>query len=353
MNTLEQFQKALSEAYNSRLKQRKDGLYEVPTLLFLGTGLDLKMPPLPAAHFYVPKPGGAEDEKELLRNPEQPYSQLALSTHPFILVPDNEIAIIQKYAEERMLESKNSKNTPDAVKNRMENLRRAAIDCVDDLFKNPSPEKISKSKRVVGSFVSVLMRDPDAFLVLAQLSSHDPYTLTHSVGAGVNSIILARKIGIHDPHELEAVGMGGLLHDIGKTRVPLAIINKPGKLDDSEWAIMKQHSTFGYELVQNNPDIDRLSKAAILEHHEDKNKTGYPQQIPWDDVHIFSKIVAISDVYNALTTNRSYSEARPPFEAFKLMHDHMLNKLDEELFRQLVMVYGGKIDDLRTQKKAG
>jgi putative nucleotidyltransferase with HDIG domain len=228
-------------------------------------------------------------------------------------------------------------------------LRAAAISVVDDLFENPTPENIHRSSKIVASFVHVLMKDPKAFLHLTKLSSHDPYTLQHSVGAAVNSIIIARKIGIKSEKDLGDVGLGGLLHDIGKVAVRKEIINKPGPLDELEWEEMRQHVVEGYALVKDNPQVSELTKRAILEHHEDKMKSGYPARLAWTNVHLFSKIVGTSDIFNALTTNRSYSLAKTAFDALALMKEKMSHKIDDEIYRAMVLIYAGKIDDLLGQ----
>lgn len=215
---------------------------------------------------------------------------------------------------------------------------------VEDIFNHPSEENIKKGTRVVSNFVYLLMREPQSFPLLSRLSHHDPYTLQHSVGTAVNSIILARKIGMQDEEELQEVGIAGLLHDIGKIRVDRNIINKPGKLDEDEWEEMKRHSEFGFEILKDNPDISMRSKKAVLYHHEDKNGQGYPHQIPWNQVDIMAKIVAISDTYNALTTDRTYSKAREPFEALMLIKDKLMHKIDDQLLEAMIKVFGGSTE---------
>ncbi len=166
--------------------------------------------------------------------------------------------------------------------------------------------------------------------------------MQHSVGVATNAIILAKKLGVSDEKELIEVGVGGLLHDIGKTKVPAAIINKKGPLDESEWAIMKQHSLFGYEILKDNPSIGMHAKLAVLQHHEDSNGTGYPMGLSTKQVDFHAKIVTIADIYNAITTDRTYSKAKPPFEAFALIKSKMSHKVDMKLFESLVLIYGGK-----------
>ena len=197
---------------------------------------------------------------------------------------------------------------------------------------------------MVGSFVYLLMRDPAAYMHLATLSSHDPYTLQHSVGTGVNAIILGKKMGIKDETSLTELGLGGLLHDIGKCKVDTKIINKPGPLDEREWGEMQQHSHWGFQLIEGNGELSAPTKRAVLEHHEDKTGKGYPKGILWADVHDFAKIVALCDIFNALTTDRSYSKAKTYFDALALIREKMKHKFDDRAFEALVAIYGGKLD---------
>jgi HD-GYP domain-containing protein (c-di-GMP phosphodiesterase class II) len=223
-------------------------------------------------------------------------------------------------------------------------MRRSALMVCEDLFENPSKENITRSTKVVGSFVYLLMKEPQSYLLLSKLSSHDPYTLQHSVGAAVGSIILGRKIGMSNEKELLDLGLAGLLHDIGKVKVKKEIINKNGPLDEIEWEEMRQHSNEGYLLLKDHPEISERTKRAVLEHHEDKSGTGYPRGIKSAETDIFSRIVCITDIFNALTTDRTYSKARTPFDAFQLMREKLTHKIDGDLFMHLVLIYGGKIE---------
>lgn len=324
----------------------KDGHYEIPTSIFVPK-VDIKLPPLPAVTFSVP--GELPNSPlQILKRPEESFSLLALSNYPAIYIPKGEFAELKKYIETAYLSlpQASALESPEmkAYRSRLDALRSAAMQVVDDLFTNPSQENINRSIKVVSSFVYVLMRDPKSYLILAKLSAHDPYTLQHSVGASVNSIILAKKSGVTQHRELLEIGLGGLLHDIGKVRVSKDIINKPGPLDDKEWEEMRTHSAEGFKIIEKVPNLTDVTKRAVLEHHEDKLGKGYPHGLRFDQIHPAAKIVGISDIFNALTTNRSYSKAQTPFEAFRLMKEKLSHKFDPELFRLLVMIYGGKIE---------
>ncbi len=321
------------ELVHARRLNRNDAYFEVPTVLLVHR-INVKMEALPKVSLYEME----NQSPRLIRSAEQPFSALALSLRPSVWVHESEMELIYELADAALL------NPASNAESRMESLRRSAILVVEDLFDNPSRENIAKSVKAVGSFVYLLMRDPKAYLYLSKLSSHDPYTLQHSVGTAINSIILARKTGIHSEAELLEAGLAGLLHDVGKVKVSKEIINKPGPLDELEWEEMRQHSLAGYQILESQDLLSLRTKRAVLEHHEDQNGTGYPYRRLPEQVHFFSKIVSLSDIFNALTTNRSYSSARTPFDAFQLIRDKMKFKVDEGLFRELVKIYGGEVE---------
>lgn len=318
-----------------------DGFVEIPTILFQ------EVPEGELARFGLPRIAFFSRPEPLepptrFKAPEQTLSTLTMSALEKVLIRQEDLPELKRYLDKVLLG--HSPSSPSDGRNRRaEILRRSAIRVVDDLFAEPSTENISRSTKVVGSFVYLLMKDPKACLLMAQLSSHDPYTLQHSVGTSVNSIILARKIGIQNESELGDIGVAGLLHDVGKVKVKKEIINKNGPLDEVEWEEMRTHSSEGFELVRNHPQLSELTKRAILEHHEDRFGTGYPKGLRGEEIHLFSKIVCLCDIFNALTTDRPYSKARTPFEAFQLIRDKLSHKVDDELFRNLVQIYGGKL----------
>jgi putative nucleotidyltransferase with HDIG domain len=315
----------------------ENGFNEIPTALFVEK-MDVGIAALPNAAFYIRKGLG---QFELLKEEGQGCSLMVLSVQPSVWIKASDLAEIQSFAEQELKRASTDQSISPTQRAHL--LQRTAIKSVENLFASPSPENVKRSEKVVGSFVYVLMKEPKSYLLLTTLSSHDPYTLRHSVGTSVNAIILGRKIGMTDEQELTELGLAGLLHDIGKVKVKREIINKNGPLDELEWEEMRQHAQAGYDIVKDNPNLPERVKLAIWEHHEDRNGTGYPRKMKIEDTHLFSRIVSICDIFNALTTDRTYSKAKTPFEAFQLMRDKLSHKFDESLFRQLVEIYGGKI----------
>ncbi|MBI4925826.1 MAG: HD domain-containing protein [Bdellovibrio sp.] len=330
------FTEALEDVYSDRLK-RKDGFVEVPTSVFIEK-VDVYAPDLPNIDFYILK----ENKFEVLKSAQESYSPLVLSMHDYIWIKEEYIEHVRSHVEGIILKPNDATNALPSGK-RMEILRRSAIKVVENLFEKPSPEKINKSIKVVKSFVFLIMKDPKAYLLLTRLSSHDPYTLQHSVGTAVNAIILGKKLKIDKETELNDLGLAGLLHDIGKVRVRKEIINKAGPLTEEEWEEIKKHSREGYEIVKDNSRINFKSKRAILEHHESRNGTGYPQVLKAHQIDLYSKIISICDIFNAITSDRSYAKAKPIYDAFDFMKNNLEHKIDMEIFKELVLIYGGKI----------
>lgn len=327
-------EQALEVVLAGELPTRND-YFEVPSTLFIDPKHPVDLPPIA---LFIEKEGAIIQ----LRTPDQPFPAIALSSYPNILIKNADAEQVMRFAQ--TLISGQTGNGSFTAEKRFDILHKAATRAVDAIFTNPSPENIKKGVKITTSMVHSLIKDPKSFPFFNKLSHHDAYTAQHSIGTAVNSIMLARKLQIKDPLQLIEVGLAGLLHDVGKVKVKKEIINKPGPLDECEWEEMRQHSSEGYEIVKNDNSLTDRCKKAILEHHEDKNGTGYPKGKRFDDVDLYSKIVGISDVFNAITTNRSYSKARTPFEAFQIIRDKLRHKIDDELLKKMILMYGGEAE---------
>ena len=166
--------------------------------------------------------------------------------------------------------------------------------------------------------VSSILRNPDALVSLSQIKGYDEYTYVHSINVGILITSLVHFMGYPEEQLLEA-GIGGLLHDIGKMRVPERILNKPGKYTSEEFSIMKRHPEEGIKLLKNTRSISDFSKLVIIEHHERYNGRGYPKGIPGTGIHEIGLIAAVSDVYDAMTTDRVYRPAWTPQKALAMI----------------------------------
>jgi len=170
---------------------------------------------------------------------------------------------------------------------------------------------------LVDQIAGSITREPTALLSVARLKNHDDYTYLHSMAVCGLMISLGKKMGL-DEHQLRRVGMGGLLHDVGKAAVPLEILNKPGKLSDEEFTVMRQHPIVGAQmLMEANAGEDLLDIA--LHHHEKYDGNGYPHGLKGDEISLYARMASVCDVYDAVTSNRPYRQGWTPAEAMHNM----------------------------------
>jgi putative nucleotidyltransferase with HDIG domain len=166
--------------------------------------------------------------------------------------------------------------------------------------------------------VSSILRNPDALLSLSQIKGYDEYTYVHSVNVGVLLTSVANAMQYNKSNLLE-IGMGGLLHDIGKMRIPEHILNKAGKYTDDEYAVMKRHPQLGADILRSSRTISDLSRMIVIEHHERFNGKGYPRGITGGQISEVGVMAAVADVYDAMTTDRVYRPAWTPQKALAMI----------------------------------
>lgn len=162
---------------------------------------------------------------------------------------------------------------------------------------------------------------------LQAIRRQDDYTFHHSVNVSILSGILGKWIGMSGK-ELKDLILTGLLHDIGKTQIPLDILNKPAKLTVEEMDIMKKHTVQGYDMLLATQNLTDDILSGVLQHHEKIDGTGYPFGTARDEIHHFAKIIAVADIYDAMTSDRVYQKKRSPFEVVEVIYQEMFGKLD-------------------------
>ncbi len=198
-------------------------------------------------------------------------------------------------------------------------------------------------KRIVLGIVDQVLHDEAAMLGMTTLRDYDEYTFTHSVNVCILSVALGQKLGF-SKLQLFDLGLGALFHDVGKSRVPLSILNKEGRLDKEEWKIMSQHPEFGLVLLFDLHGFEEHPYRAMLtayEHHMRTDFTGYPRVIRERWLGFFSRIIAVADAFDAATSKRSYQYIPfPPDEVLREMRDNPARGFDPTIVKAFVNMMG-------------
>lgn len=184
-----------------------------------------------------------------------------------------------------------------------------------------------------------VVRNPSALISLTRLKTKDDYTYMHSVAVCALMIALGRKMGI-DEDTVKSLGMAGLLHDVGKMAIPDLILNKPGQLTEEEFGLVKSHPERGWEMLKGSDDVDDIARDVCLHHHERVDGTGYPEKLSGENLSLFAKMGAVCDVYDAITSNRSYKQGWSPAESIRKMASWKDGHLDNDVFNAFVSTIG-------------
>lgn len=205
---------------------------------------------------------------------------------------------------------------------------------------------------LVDEISASVARNPSALINVARLKNKDEYTYMHSVAVCALMINLARTLEMNEVLVKE-LGLAGLLHDLGKMAVPDPVLNKPGKLTDEEFAVVREHPQRGYDLLVENPDAPAISAEVVLHHHEKYDGTGYPHGLKGDEISLHARMGAICDVYDAITSNRPYKDGWAPAESIARMLEwegHFDPKLLDAFVRSIGIYPVGTLVRLRSNR---
>jgi putative nucleotidyltransferase with HDIG domain len=192
---------------------------------------------------------------------------------------------------------------------------------------------------LVDEISASVMRNPGALISLARLKEKDDYTYMHSVAVCALMVALARQLGL-DADTVRQAGMGGLLHDLGKSAIPLEILNKPGKLTDREFRTVKDHPEAGHRLLIEGGRAGEIPLDVCLHHHEKTDGSGYPHGLTGDKISLFAKMGAVCDIYDAITSDRPYKAGWDPAESLRRMAEWSAGHFDEKVFHAFVKSVG-------------
>jgi len=220
-------------------------------------------------------------------------------------------------------------------------VRQHSITMMERLMEHPTAANIKDVKSATAELVDLILKDDETTSYLINITSYDYNTYIHSVDVGIMAVALAKSVFRRsNNHDLHALGAGFFLHDLGKVHVNLDIINKPGKLNIDEMDEMKRHPVLGFSVLQEAKQMTTELKLIVLQHHEKLNGSGYPYGLQGDDIHIYGRICAIADIFDAMTSKRPYKKPLPSFTALKAMRDEMIpHSLQKDLFEKFVMMF--------------
>ncbi len=175
-----------------------------------------------------------------------------------------------------------------------------------------------------------LSGNPDLFELFEIVKAKDDYTFEHNIGVGIIATLIGSWMNLSE-EELSTLSLAATLHDIGKVKVPSAILNKPGKLTDEEFEIVKKHTVYGYELLKDAAGINPRVALVALQHHEREDGRGYPYGLEKSRIDPFSAIVAIADIFHAMSSKRPYREATPFHEIVAQMRQGKFGDLNPQI----------------------
>lgn len=233
-----------------------------------------------------------------------------------------------------------------------ERSRREAINTIQETFNVVKDERLlaktfvfdrlaKKFSMVVRDILSQVKDHKDVLSLLTDVCAYDNYIFTHSLNVTIYSLALGMELNL-SCKQLEELGMGAILHDVGKRVVPFEVLSKPGKLTDQEYNIVKRHAEDGFSLLRHVPNIPLTAAHCAYQHHERLDGSGYPRGLQGDKIHYYSRILAIADVYDAVTSNRVYRKAMLPQEGLEILYAGAGTKFElhmVEAFRRAIAAY--------------
>jgi putative nucleotidyltransferase with HDIG domain len=233
-----------------------------------------------------------------------------------------------------------------------EETRKEALETIETVFtyiqNQPDLKKVftleketKRFKNLVQTILTEMKQNKDFVSLLTDIYVYDDYTFSHSFNVTLYALALGIELQLSD-EELELLGLGAILHDIGKVCVPIEILTKPGKLTAEEYELMKKHTEFGFEILRATHTIPLLAAHCAYQHHERLDGSGYPRGLKGNDIHYFGRLLAVADVFDAVTSNRVYRRAMLPHEGLEILYSGVGTQFDKnmvEAFRRAVAVY--------------
>lgn len=236
----------------------------------------------------------------------------------------------------------------------VKDLQKEISSTVDEIMNNVRDDKkldVERTKYVVSNMTESILRNPNAFMWMRTLKDKDSYTYSHCVDSSALAIAFGRYIGLPRA-ELVDLGTGALLSDIGKVQLPRELLNKPGKLTEKEFEIVKKHVDYSVLIMEKSEGFSKTAIATAATHHERIDGSGYPRGLKGHEIPVLGRMAAIVDCYDAITSDRPYQRALSAYEAIRRLYDWRGSAFQGELVEQFIRTLGtyptGSIVELST-----
>ena len=223
------------------------------------------------------------------------------------------------------------------------NVREKGIKLTNKLYSNLLDDKDINNKDIqdlkiyVNNMIDDILANNKIMINMIDIKNKDNYTFAHSINVTVLSVLLGNKIGLNRL-QLEKLALGSICHDLGKSGIPEEILKKPGRLTEEEYNIIQEHPRIGFERLRSLREITPTSLAIVLGHHEKIDGSGYSRGVKNDDIHLFPRITAIADVYDALSSDRIYRERWPIDKTLSLIYSEKSIHFDPELVDEFIKI---------------
>jgi HD-GYP domain-containing protein (c-di-GMP phosphodiesterase class II) len=265
-----------------------------------------------------------------------------LNDYTYLYVHEDEKNFYENYFKDYMKRKLIPKN--------MKNFYADVGNTVNEMFKNPQAIKnVKEVEAIVTDMVSTIVHDDFSVSSFITILASDYYTHTHSLNVSVYSLCLGKHLGM-SKNDLEDLGTSALLHDLGKTKISDAIINKDGALTEHEFNEVKKHPMYGWALARQLGITNKNILEGIRNHHERVDGTGYPDRLKDAHINLFAKIIAVCDVFDALTTNKSYKNSTGTFNTLVMMKKEMLNHLDSNVVNHFIGIFKEEMSKIQQNK---
>ena len=256
------------------------------------------------------------------------------------VLTDNRIRLLKQWGVERiaiLLENTDAKIEPllpwSFDRAAFNDYYKETVDLVKTAFKSISLFRevpVARMQELANEKIDPLIDAPGVMSHLLMIRHTDDYTFEHSVNVAILSGVIGKWLGITG-QDLRDLIFSGLMHDIGKSQVPLEILNKPGNLLPDEMEIMRMHTTKGYYLLKEVPQVPTVVMLSVLQHHERMDGSGYPLRMKGTSIHRFARIIAVADIYDAMTSDRVYRRRTTPYHVIENLFQQMFAWLDPEV----------------------